>query len=394
MAILLAVVLALLALGTTDANAAKSKLSGTVWTDADRDGVRDQGEGGAAGVRVELLLSPKRNAKPTIVRSTETDGAGTWRARNRASGFYRARVLLPGSVEGFAAPDVGGNDTVDSDVATSGPTLGMTPTVKLRRGKRSRTFDAGLLPIPANDPDPDAPTTEPDPPGQVASIGEFVWRDGNGDGIQDPGETGVGGVTVELWNADKTALLATTHTTSAGFWAFSVTVGTSFRVRVISPDLISPANQGGNDALDSDINATGADAGFTDVMTASESTATVDAGVYLAVGDLVWNDVNANGIREAGEPGLAGIGVQLWNAAITQLLGSATTDANGAYQIVVPAAGDYRMRVPSPGLTFSPKDVGDDTLDSDVNPSGPTAGFTDPFTITSGLTTTVDAGLY
>jgi hypothetical protein len=396
---LAAIVLALFVVLETEARAAKPKLTGVVWTDTDRDGVHDQAEAGHAGVRVELLFSNKRTAKPAIVRSAETDATGAWKLRSGAAGFYRARVLLPGSVEGFTTINLGSDDTVDSDVVRSGPELGMTPMVKLRRGKRSRAFDAGLLPIPTPNPDPgpdpapDPPTT--DPPNEVATIGEFVWRDVDADGIQDPAEVGVGGVTVEVWNAEKTTRLATTQTNSAGFWALPATVGTTFRVRVVTPDLISPANQGGDDTRDSDINATGPDAGFSDVYAASASTTDIDVGIYIAVEGMAWTDTNANGTREAGEPALSGVSIQLWNAPKTQLFSSATTGADGSYRFVLPAPGSYRVRALPGALTFSPKDnAGDDAIDSDINPTGANAGFTDPLTLNSGLTGAVDVGLH
>ena len=157
MAIVVAAVLVLLTLGTAEAHAARPKLTGIVWTDADRDGVRDTDEAGRGGVRVELLFGATRKSRPTIARSTETDAAGAFKARIRSGGFYRARVLLPGSTEGFAPADQGGDDRVDSDVAVSGRGLGMTPTVKLKRGKPSRQFDAGLMPPAVVQPDPTTP---------------------------------------------------------------------------------------------------------------------------------------------------------------------------------------------------------------------------------------------
>ncbi len=37
------------------------------------------------------------------------------------------------------------------------------------------------------------------PSGGTGTIGDFVWHDVNGDGVQDPGESGIQGVTLELW---------------------------------------------------------------------------------------------------------------------------------------------------------------------------------------------------
>ena len=39
----------------------------------------------------------------------------------------------------------------------------------------------------------------------------------------------------------------------------------------------------------------------------------------INVGNFVWDDLDQDGRQDAGEPGLAGITVQLWNGTKTQL---------------------------------------------------------------------------
>ena len=232
----------------------------------------------------------------------------------------------------------------------------------------------------------------------MIAIGDFVWRDLDGNGVQGAGEPGLGGVTVELWDEAKSRLLATTTTSATGFWALPAAAGVTYRVRVAGLDLISPRDQGANDALDSDINAIGPDAGYTDAFAPTESTPNVDAGLYIAVGDLVWDDINLNGIREPGEPGLAGVQMQLWNPAKNNLIDTAVTGPSGDYELVAPGPGDYRVRalLPAPAtMMYSPKDVGgDDSLDSDADPAGGNMGFTDPFSVAGRRTATVDVGMH
>src|SRR5690242_11069783 len=79
----------------------------------------------------------------------------------------------------------------------------------------------------------------------------------------------------------------------------------------------------------------------------------------INVGNFVWNDLDQDGRQDAGEPGLAGVTVQLWNAAKTNLIAQTTTNSNGNYTLQAPSPGDYRVRVllPDPTLDqFSPKD--------------------------------------
>ena len=59
------------------------------------------------------------------------------------------------------------------------------------------------------------------PPTQV---GNRVWNDADGDGIQDANETGISGVTVEIWSTAN-ALLGRTTTNAAGEWYMSFAVG-------------------------------------------------------------------------------------------------------------------------------------------------------------------------
>ncbi len=50
----------------------------------------------------------------------------------------------------------------------------------------------------------------------------------------------------------------------------------------------------------------------------------------LEIGNLVWQDLNGNGIQDAGEPGIAGVTVGLYDAS-GNLVATTTTDADGSY---------------------------------------------------------------
>src|SRR5260221_9221659 len=55
-------------------------------------------------------------------------------------------------------------------------------------------------------------------------LGNRVWLDANRNGIQDPGEGGVGGICVNLYD-ENSGLLQKTTTDSNGYYAFSVEPG-------------------------------------------------------------------------------------------------------------------------------------------------------------------------
>ena len=249
-------------------------------------------------------------------------------------------------------------------------------------------------------------------------MGNFVWDDLDGDGRQDAGEPGLAGITVQLWNGAKTQLIGSAVTNASGNYTLVAPTPGDYRVRVVRPsagDQFSPKdNAAAGDTLDSDINPSGTSLGFTDIYNFASnliSITSIDAGLIIFrtptptrtptpinVGNFVWHDLDGDGRQDAGEPGLAGITVQLWNGAKTQFIGQTTTNASGNYTLVAPTPGDYRVRIvlPSAGDQFSPKDnaAAGDTLDSDINPSGTSLGFTDIYNFASNLIsiTSIDAG--
>jgi uncharacterized repeat protein (TIGR01451 family) len=103
------------------------------------------------------------------------------------------------------------------------------------------------------------------------AIGNRVWRDTNGNGLQDPGEPDITGVRLQVLNSSGTlvATVTTGTVTGAGdLWRVYVAPFQTYTVR-IDPAMfgagqplyglsVTAANQGGNDALDSDADGSGA----------------------------------------------------------------------------------------------------------------------------------------
>ncbi len=113
------------------------------------------------------------------------------------------------------------------------------------------------------------------------------------------------------------------------------------------------------------------------------------------IGDLVWEDVNQNGIQDEGEPGIGGVEVLLVSCDDSLMTPrQATTDTYGHYIFTDVTPGNYRLHFTlREGLAFSPMDQGtDDSLDSDVDPN---TGYTICTHLTYGKTDlTWDAGMY
>lgn len=376
-----------------------------VWDDRDGDGRQDAGEPGIAGVSVQLWNS----AKNDLIDSDVTNASGIYTVVAPLPGNYRIRVLLPGGSDQFSPKDMAsGDNLLDSDINPTGVDFGFSDSFNLANNVISTTvWDAGIIifrtPTPTRTPTP-------------INVGNFVWDDIDSDGRQDAGEPGMAGVTVQLWNSAKNDLIASATTNASGNYTLIAPLPGDYRIRVLLPggsDQFSPKDMAGaNDQLDNDINPTGTNFGFTDIYTFGSnliSITTIDAGIIryrtptrtptpINVGNFVWNDLDDDGVQDAGEPGLGGITVQLWNSAKTQLIHSTVTNASGLYTLIAPTPGDYRVRVlrPTGSDQFTVKDSlnATDQTDSDINSTGINLGFTDVYTFAANLIsiTTIDAG--
>ena len=82
----------------------------------------------------------------------------------------------------------------------------------------------------------------------LLNLGDFVWNDLNNNGIQDAGEPGIGGVTVNLYtdnNADNIPdrlPIATTTTNSNGIYGFSGLTAGNYIVGIVAPFGFAPSS--------------------------------------------------------------------------------------------------------------------------------------------------------
>ncbi|MCL4206714.1 MAG: choice-of-anchor D domain-containing protein [Pirellulaceae bacterium] len=359
-----------------------------MWHDLDADGIQDGGEPGVAGVTVTLIGGGADGVIGTggddTSVTTTTDANGLYGFQNLVPGVqYRVLFSLPVGYASFTAPDAGGNDAVDSD---ANPLTGASPIVVLASGQSNATIDAGLL--------------------QAAAIGDRVWRDLDGDGIQDVGEPGLPGVTVTLTgtNALGSPVNRTTTTDANGNYLFngSTLLPGTYVVTVTNPGgyAFSPQDQGGNDAVDSDVNPATGSTGPVTVVSGQTNT-TIDAGLYqpVSLGDRVWVDLNGNGIQNAGEPGLNGVEVRLRNSGGTVIATTVTANDGGGnpgyYQFSGLQPGTYSVQfVLSTGYAFSPQNADGQGVNGAVNSDAdPVTGITPTITLVSGQNNTnLDAG--
>ncbi len=181
-------------------------------------------------------------------------------------------------------------------------------------------------------------------------IGDFVWFDTNGNGIEEVGEPGIANVKLALHqDMDGTntltpadLLVTTTRTDADGGYAFHDVKPGVYFVEVL--DAASPALTGLIHTLN---NQSQPDPTGAIVMTAGRVYKDADFGYrkpldpgMALVGDTVWYDGNGDGFQQPGEPGIPNVKVVIRNVS-GAVLGSAWTDNTGFYLVVVPAGFGY-----------------------------------------------------
>ncbi len=138
--------------------------------------------------------------------------------------------------------------------------------ITLGAGEDNPDIDAGIVPTPP----------------ALGSLGDTVFSDTDGDGVQDSGELGVSGVTVNLLD-DMGTLIDTTTTDGSGFYEFTDLAADDYIVEFVAPtgSSFTVQDAGGDDAADSDANPA---TGRTDVITlgAGEDNPDIDAGVLTS----------------------------------------------------------------------------------------------------------------
>src|SRR5205085_997487 len=142
---------------------------------------------------------------------------------------------------------------------------------------------------------------------QPVTIGNFVWNDLNGNGVQDAGEPGIPGETGRARGRESAcnAVSGTTTTDDNGLYGFTEAPGT-YSVAVTTPGgYVATATGQGTTTTDSNVSPSGT---TPCALPSGGSDQTIDFGFYqpVTIGNFVWNDLNGNGVQDAGEPGIPG----------------------------------------------------------------------------------------
>ena len=257
----------------------------------------------------------------------------------------------------------------------------------------------------------------------TGTIQGFVWDDLNRNGIQDAGEPGAAGVTVgyqQIIDGRPGFYYAKATTGNDGVYAIADLTPGEYRAVASTADgwVFTTASTGEDRAKDSDFvdyihNTTpGVQqwAMTSNVTVEAGGTVVLDAGVMKGPGSLgtiqgrVWNDLNRNGVQDAGEPGAAGVTVgyqQIIDGRPELFYAKATTGNDGVYAIVNLPAGEYRAVANTVDWLFTTASAGEDRArDSDFagyidNPAPGVQQWaeTSNVTVEAGGTVVLDAGV-
>ena len=202
--------------------------------------------------------------------------------------------------------------------------------------------------------------------GSTASLGDRIWSDTDGDGVQDAGEPGIGGVRVFLDTNGNGVLDAgepSQTTDASGNYTFTGLTPGTYRVVVDATTL--PANATPTGDLDGVATPSVAVA----ILTGGQARTDVDFGYRLSpastasISSSIWSDLDGDGERDEGESGIAGVTVTLTDEE-GNVVATTTTDANGNYRFTGLPPGTYIVTfTPPPGYTPSTDESYTITLD-------------------------------
>jgi len=341
-------------------------IGSTVCNDTDGNNMDDGTEPGLPGVIVGLYDCADTT---TVLSQMITNSLGEFAFDGLLAGDYRLRFTDP---NGYQA--VSGN-ILDEN--------GFAPCTTLAFGECDTTTTVCYT--------------------LLADIGNFVWQDTDGDGIQDVGEPGIANVKVILYDGLGMAI-DSVFTDSNGEYLFEDLPGGDYQI-VFAPsgagigDSEFTSSNTGTGANDSDADVMGATTVFTFNPYTTGDDLNWDAGIVPVadIGNFVWVDADMDGIQDSGESGLDSVLVILFDSNTGLPLDSVWTDASGAYVFEDVPPGDYYVGFEpnasfgNMNYDFSPEDTGNGTNDSDANSSG----FTDSFTFDplAGDNLNIDAGV-
>ena len=284
-------------------------ISGMKFNDANGNGLLDAGEAGVAGVTINLHFAV--GDVSGILATTVTDDSGNFSFANLVAGDYAIEEVVP---SGYRQTTPAGNGIIAVPLAPGQNVQGLL-------------FGNQLIPIV-----------------QFGAISGMKFNDLNGNGVLDPGEPGLAGVTINLQPSAGNPVTTTTDT--AGNFSFQDLTPGTYTVSEVVPS-------GYRQTLPA------APGTIAVTVTAGNTSSNLLFGNQLipiteekgSISGFVFYDFNKNTIQDPTEKGLPGITMKLFNSS-SQLVATTTTDDNGLFTFSDVPAGDYTVSPVPPDQFF------------------------------------------
>jgi hypothetical protein len=308
-------------------------ISGTVYYDANADGVLNTGEPGIAGATV--TLTGTNIAGQSITATTTTGANGTYSFATDSSG----NLLAPGTYQLAETPPSGYIPAINSVGTVNGSTDGtLLPgnkigSIVLLSTQSGINYNFGNL--------------------RPVTISGLVYNDTNGNGALNSGEPGIAGVTLTLSGTNYLGQSVTGTTTTAANGTFSLTTDSTGSLLAPGTYQVVESHPAGYLPGSTSV---GTVSGTTDGVVVSLGTigsivvTTGQNGINYDFGEVrpvtlsgtVYHDANANGRLDSGEAGIAGVTLTLsgTNNLGQSISATTTTASNGTYSFATDSDGN------------------------------------------------------
>nr|WP_298719688.1 SdrD B-like domain-containing protein [uncultured Steroidobacter sp.] len=273
-------------------------ISGTVYRDANRNGVNEPSEAGISNVTITL-----RDAGNAVVATTTTAADGTYSFPPQAGGSYTVEQDQPA---GYAS----GPQNASNSVALA--LVAGTPGV----------VDFGE---------------------STGSLAGTVFLDVNENGVQDAADVGLPGVALTLNGTDAlgNSVYATVSTDSSGQYVFDDLLSGTYTITETQPaafgdglEVLGAGNVGGT--VGNDVYSGIA------LPIGTRATGYNFAETGAAVTGVVFRDFNRDGTQQPGDTPIANVTITLLDDS-NAVVATTTTAADGSYLFPGIAAGNYTV---------------------------------------------------
>jgi len=346
-------------------------IAGTVFVDNNINLRKDSGEVALQGVTLELFRKAGNQYITTGLRTT-TDGQGQYRfglELNLKPGTYQVRETQPngyfsvGAIPGLldSRDPVGQAVSDNKDILTE---------ILIPLGDQQVTQLDFAEALPAN-------------------IRGYVYEDLNDNGRRETGETGIGGVDLQLMVIDAISSVSTQTIRSASDGSYSFNNLPPGRYKIV--ELTQPI--GYFDGQDTPGTVGGVTRG---TVTVNDAITEIllngnEAGIEYNFGELppaslsghIFEDKNDDGVRQNSEPLISNANVALFDVDGKQV-GELKTDVNGFYKFSFLRPGTYRLVETTPAGFIDGKDRAGTILGKSVGIADSAADIISQIVLPSG----------